>query len=297
MSEIAGLQLSVDSSKATLLRPPQLSIPLPASPSGFNQAGSTYNRQSIQQVDNFGNSAAWTRNMANRVVYRVIDQAVGDNAAHTVRLPNNVGSGLMSFSRIDGLTAASGFLMVLNDRLATTTKLVLSPGSSISLAPNLHRITVQASGAASGDYAAIMYPMEIYISNVVFDTLPTTGDLLGFGDYVKFQFLDVGESVTNSSYLPVEIPAGGAIATLCANLVAAFNTAYVAAIEPANSQNELHWAKVITADDAVNYYNASTDAWLIATNKGVQFASIDPSLIRNTSASAGAPFVQVTTQL
>ena len=301
MSQIVGLFSGLDQSKNTILRPPVLTVPAAAYTGNriMKPSNATYAQQSVQTLDMLGNAAAHIRiaNGGYRSTQRIINTALNGDAIKSVRLPNNIGTGLLGFTRIDGYGAPAGFLKLLDDRDQTAV-FILSPGMAIGIQPNTHRLIFQGSGCDATSYASIAYSMETYIANIVFDVMPSTGILLSFGDYATFEVYTTGhpELVTAGNY-GVEIPVTGLVVDFCANLIAAFNTAYIAAVEPVGSQTAYHWAKLIAADDLIYYRDSATDAWLIATDTGVQFNSIDTAMIRNLTCNATASDAQIIKQL
>lgn len=301
MSQLVGLHNGVDQTKNTVLRPPILTVTPSAYPNGriFAPANANYAQQTVQVTDDIGNGASHVRivNGGYRTVYRVINVALNGDAIHTVRLVNNVGSGTFGFSRIDGYGAPAGFLKLLNDRDQTDV-FILSPGMSIGVDPNMHRISFQGSGCDVGSYAVISYAMEIYMANVIFDILPSAGDLLSFGDFALFEVYANGHPETVvAGRFGVELPLSGLIADFCDNLVAAFNSDYIGAIAPAGSQTPFHWAKKLTNDDLVYMKDSGSSSWIIATDRGVQFCSTDAAMIRNVAGSVTAPSLQISKQL
>ncbi|MFC1453547.1 hypothetical protein ACFLQL_00015 [Verrucomicrobiota bacterium] len=299
MSQIVGLHSGIDQTKNAVVRSPLLSVPLPASPDNLKPPGGTYVQQTVQLTDDRNNGAAHVRiaNGGYRTVQRVINIALDGDAKHTVRLVNNVGSGTLGFSRIDGFNAPVGFLKLLDDR-DESAPFILSPGMTISLDPNMHRLTFQGSGCDVNGYAIISYAMEIYISNIVFDAMPAIGDLISFGEFAVLEFCEEGVPGTVAAgNWPVEIPSSALIVDLCTNLIDVFNTDYIAAVQPAASQTPFNWANMIDADDLIYYKESSSGDWLIATDKGVQFNSTNAAMIRNTVASVSPPNLQIYKQL
>lgn len=301
MSQLVGLHNGLDQQKNTILRSPLLTVPAAAYADGriMRPTNANYAQQSVQTLDDLGNAASHVRiaHGGYRTVMRVINVPLVGNARHIVRLVNNVGSGTFGFSRIDGYGAPAGFLKLLDDRDLSSV-FILSPGMSISIDPNMHRLAFQGSGCDAASYAVISYAMEMYIANVIFDTLPDSGDLLSFGDFAMFEVYANGVPGTvQPNRIGVELPLSGLVADFCDNLVAAFNTAYIAVVPPAGSQTPFHWARKIDDSDLMVYRDSGAGSWLSATNKGVQFNSIDAAMIRNVAGSAIAPRMQIVKQL
>jgi len=301
MGQLVGLNNGIDQVRNNLVRPPILTVAAAAYADGriMKPTNATYAQQTVQVTDDLGNAASHVRiaNGGYRTVQRVINTPLNGDAIKTVRLPNNVGSGTLSFTRIDGIGAPTGFLKLLDDRdLASV--FIMSPGMSIGIDANMHRVSFRASGADANSYVSIMYAMECYIANIVFDTLPVSGDLITFGDFAIFQFYLTGETdPTGNGTYGVEIGIADTIEDVCDSLVTAFNTAYVDAIEPAHSQVPYHWARKIDANDLLYYKDTSSNAWLIATDAGVQFCSTNAAMIRNITTSMVIPDAQVSKQL
>lgn len=298
MSQLVGLHNGLDQQKNTVLRSPMLTVPAAAYADGriMRPTNANYAQQTVQITDDMGNAASHIRiaNGGYRTVQRVINEVVTDGLVHVVRMPNNVGTGNITYARPDGMTAPTGYLKLLDDH-DHASALVLSPSMSVELDSNTHRLAVQGVGAAAGDCAVITYAMEIYIANIVFSAMPAVRDLISFGDYAMFEFCAEGDPSTVSPHrFPVEIPNSGLIVDLCTNLRDMFNF-YISKVQPLGSQIPYHWARLIDATDMVYYFDGS--GWLDATNLGVQFNSIDAAMIRNTASSITAPSLQISKQL
>ena len=300
MSQLVGLHNGVDQTRNTILRPPILTVPAAAYPDGriMRPANADYAQQTVQITDDMGNSASHVRiaNGGYRTVQRVINIDLSDNAVHKIRLVNNVGTGQITFGRIDGIGAPAGFLKLLNDQDATA-PFIMSPMMSLSLDANMHRLVIQGSGCVAGCYAIISYAMEIYISNVVFSEMPAIGAVISMGDYAIFEVYENGVPGTvKANHFGVEIPLSGLVTDFCDNLITAFNTTYIAAVEPAGSLIPFHWAKKIEATDLIRYRD-SGGSWIDATDAGVQFNSVDAAMIRNTISSSNDATIQIIKQL
>lgn len=294
MSQIVGTFSGQDSVKNNSVRPPSLTIPAPAYPSA-RTINNDYNQQTVQLVDDFGNGAAHTRIAQGgyRTTMRVIHVALNGDAIHKVRLPNNVGSGSLSFARIDGFALPAGYLKVLDDR-GQTNGFIMSPGMSIGLVPNMHRLILQGSGCDANSYAVIVYAMETYIANLMFNSVPAVGDLIKFSEYVIFEAYD---DIATVGANHIGVAREATVSLFCDNLITAFNTTYVAAIEPAGSQVPYHWATKIDADDLVIYNDTGASAWIAATDAGAQFNSINMSMIRSITTSMAIPTAQISKSL
>lgn len=298
MSQIVGWHNGVDRSRNNIIRSPLLTIPSGAY-ADSRSLNISYAQQSVQATDDFGNAAAHVRiaNGGYRTVQRVINVSLNGGAVKTVRLVNNVGSGTLGFTRIDGYAAPAGFVKLLDARTLTDA-FILSPGMSISLDPNMHSISFQGVGCDVNSYLVISYAMEIYISNIVFDVLPAAGEFISFGDFAVFEAYANGVPGTvEPNRIGVELPLSASVADFCDNLVTAFNTTYVAAVEPAGSQTPFHWARKIATEDLITYRDSATGTWLDATDKGVQFNSVNAAMIRNTLTNIAVPNAQIIKQL
>lgn len=292
MSQVVGTLQGQDSVKNNILRPPSLLIPAAANTS-YRNINSDYGQQSVQLIDDFGNGAAHVRIAQGgyRTTMRVIHVALNGDAKHKICLPNNVGGGTLSFSRIDGVTPPTGFLKILDDR-GQTDPFIISPGMSMGVSANMHRLVIQGSGCDADSYAVIIYAMETYMANITFNEVPSVGDVISFGSFANFEAYDDIASVATNN---IGVERHATVSGFCDNLVTAFNTAYIAAIEPAGTQSPYHWATKLDADDLVIYkHMLATPVWESAADAGVQFDSVNLAMIRSISTSMAIPDAQIT---
>jgi len=278
MSQVVG-QFTVSELSRAKLRPRELSVPVEASPAYFSNKGSTYNSQSMQLIDRLGNAAGLIKSIPARTVPRVV-KANWPTATgiQRIKLPYSVGGGVLRFTNNDD-TVPSGILKVYDFRDTSCGYITVGPGSTMEIPAGQPEVVLDVSAFSAKVQATICYNMEVYIGGVTFNTQPAIGDLITFGDYVRFEFVSGGSPTTGN--IPVTI--GAALSNTLANLLTAFNTTYVAAIEPVGSMTPFMWARLIDSNDLV--YMKPSSAWVSAVDKGILIYSVDQGLINNLNIS------------
>ena len=279
MSQVVGQFIVSELSRAKL-RPRELSVPVNASPAHFPGKGSTYNSQSMQLVDKFGNAAGLIKSIPPKAVTRIVKVTWSDvNDIIRVKLPYNMG-GVLRFTTTDD-TVPSGILKVYDCHDSANGYIAVGAGSTMEIPAGQQELLLGISVLTVKTLVTISYCMEVYLCAITFNAQPSVGDLLMFGDYVNFEFVSGGSPAAGN--IPVTI--AGTVALTMANLVTAFNTTYVAAIEPAGSVTPFMWARLIGSDCDDLIYMRPGSNWVNAADSGVIFYSVDQGLINSAKIS------------
>ena len=285
MSQSVGQFKTIELSRSRL-RPRELAVPVAVSPTYFPNQGSTYNSQSVQLLDRFGNAAGLIRAIPPKTAIRVITAAwPSATGIQRIQLPYNIGGGVMRFTMTDD-TTPPGILKVYDSR-DLTHYIAIGPGSTMDIPAGQNEIALDVTVAGAKVIATICYTMEIYQCAITFNSQPVAGDHITANNYVRFEFIEAGGAVTEVGNLPVEISEVD-LATTIANFITAFNTAYVAAIEPAASMTPFMWARAADTNDLV-YFKPLT-AWKQIADpsigvSGVMVYSVDQGLINGLVAN------------
>jgi len=287
---IVGRVDGSNASKSVILRPREINLPPAASPANLTR---DYDRQSVQLLDDRGNGASLIRiaNGGARTTLRVVEIPLTTSDQVRIVLPNNVSGGFMRFINND-YSLPGGKLLFYNEQNDAVSEFI-DGGSTLEIPANMHDIVISCTTPTAKTICRISYFMETYIGTVVFDSQPTAGDMIVFGDYVIFEFR-TGINAVAAGHIPITI--GANLPASITNTLTAFNTTYVAAVEPAGSLTPYYWARLITTDDLI-YYKQNAEHWVLADENGIVFHSINHTFMRDLAVyikNNDSPRLQVT---